>query len=328
MYRNAAAVLVLASAVVLTAFSVRAQVQSEAPLADATITHVGVVIPELDAAARKYAELFGLAPLQIRTSVVNLPDGSKTTLKTADVSLPNFRIELVEPVSKVGPLYEHLQKFGPSVHHFGTNVSGNVDEIRAALEKKGGRWTLGAKGGAYAYLDFRDRLGTTVEIYHPAGGGTDATPVPAVETGLFGGRPLSHFGIAVSDIDAAINAFVDVLGVRPVKAQRFPNPPAPFAFPPGMWNRDAYVMVTQLRQGKIGIELIQSIGGPTPWTEVVRKFGGPEIQHIAVGRGSISRDEWLRIGQEKGGKWTNGGPPPDGTFAYLDFASTLGLVFE
>jgi hypothetical protein len=61
---------------------------------------------------------------------------------------------------------------------------------------------------------------------------------------------------------------------------------------------------------------------------VVRKFGGPEVQHIAVGRGSLSRDEWLRIGQEKGGKWTNGGPPPDGTFAYLDFASTLGLVFE
>ena len=49
------------------------------------------------------------------------------------------------------------------------------------------------------------------------------------------------------------------------------------------------------------------------------------IMHIAVGRGNIPRDEWLRIGQEKGG-WTNGGA--DSFFAYLDWSDTLGLVIE
>jgi len=332
MHRKAAAVFVVASAVMLSALPVSVQVPSEAaPLADATISHLGVVVPDIEVAARKYAELFGLDPILIRTSPVDLPDGSKTVLKIANVPLPNFAIELVEPVGKAGPLYEHLQKFGPSVHHIGTILPGgpgSVDETRAALEKRGGKWTLGAKGGSYAYVDFRDRLGATIEIQRTANGTSGVTPADAIEKGLFGGRPLSHFGIATPDVDATINAFVEILGVRPAKAARFPNPPKPFEFPPGMWNRDAYVMVTQVRQGKIGIELIQSIGSPTPWSEVVRKFGGPEVQHIAVGRGSLSRDEWLRIGQEKGGKWTNGGPPPDGTFAYLDFTSTLGLVFE
>jgi catechol 2,3-dioxygenase-like lactoylglutathione lyase family enzyme len=332
MHRKTAAVFVVASALIVSTIRVAVQTQSDSPLTDSIITHVGVVVPDIEAAAREYAGLFGLDPISIRTSPVDLPDGQKTVLKMANVPLPNFTIELVEPVTKLGPLYEHLQKFGPSVHHFGTVLPGgpgSVDETRAALEKKGGRWTLGAKGGSYAYLDFRDRLGATLEIQRTATGTNIAAPTqPPVEKGLFGGRPLSHFGIATPDVDATIKAFVDILGVRPAKAARFPNPPKPFEFPPGMWNHDAYVMVTQVRQGKIGIELIQSVGEPTPWSEVVKKFGGPEIQHVAVGRGSLSRDEWLRIGQEKGGKWTNGGPPPDGTFAYLDFTSRLGLVFE
>ena len=50
--------------------------------------------------------------------------------------------------------------------------------------------------------------------------------------------------------------------------------------------------------------------------------------HIAVGRGKLGREEWLKVGQEKGGKWTNGGPPPSGTFAYLDWTDTLGIVIE
>ncbi len=48
--------------------------------------------------------------------------------------------------------------------------------------------------------------------------------------------------------------------------------------------------------------------------------------HIAVGRGNIPRDEWLRIGQEKGGTWTN--DCSDSFFAYLDWRDTLGLVIE
>jgi catechol 2,3-dioxygenase-like lactoylglutathione lyase family enzyme len=332
MHRNAAVVFVVASALMVSALRVSVRVQSEAPLADTIISHVGVVVPDIDAAARKYAELFGLDPISIRTAPVDLPDGSKAVLKMANVPLTNFHIELIEPVTKAGPLYVHLQKFGPSVHHFGTVLAGgpgSVDETRAALEKKGGRWTLGAKGGSYAYVDFRDRLGATIEIQRTANGTSGVAPVQPVETGLFGGRPLSHFGLAVTDIDATITAFVDILGVPPAKAARFPNPPAPFGFPPGMWNHDAYVMTTMLRKGKIGIELIQSVGSPTPWTETIRiNKGDSAIQHVAVGRGTISREDWLRIGQEKGGKWTNGAPPPGGTFAYLDFASTLGLVFE
>ena len=330
MHRKAAAVFVVVSAVILSVLPVSVQVPSEpSPLAEATIAHVGVVVPDIEAAARKYADLFGLDPIAIRTAPVDLPDGSKATLKMANVPLPNFHIELVEPVTKAGPLYEHLQKFGPSAHHFGVILpgTGSVDEARMALEKKGGKWTLGAKGGSYAYIDFRDRLGATVEIQHTANGTSGVPPAKVGEVGLFGGRPLSHFGIAVTDVDAAIKAFVDILGVPPAKAMRFPNPPAPFGFPPGMWNHDAYVMTTMVRKGKIAIELIQSVGEPTPWTDTIRKNGGSNaIQHIAVGRGSIPRDEWLRIGQAKGGKWTNGAP--EGNFAYLDFTDTLGLIFE
>src|ERR1019366_8467845 len=78
MHRKAAAVFVVASAIVLSALRVSVQVPSEpAPLADAFIAHVGVVVPDIEAAARKYADLFGLDPIAIRTAPVDLPDGSK-----------------------------------------------------------------------------------------------------------------------------------------------------------------------------------------------------------------------------------------------------------
>ena len=51
-----------------------------------------------------------------------------------------------------------------------------------------------------------------------------------------------------------------------------------------------------LKHVDVNIELIQSMGKPTPWSSHIDHQKGTSIQHIAVGRGDIPRDEWLRIG--------------------------------
>ena len=143
---------------------------------------------------------------------------------------------------------------------------------------------------------------------------------------MFGSRPISHVGLANADADASIQKYAEVFGIDPASARRYP-PDGWFPFPPGhTWDTMAYVRTVILPQAGVGIEIVESVGSPTPWTHHIDKQQGTSIMHIAVGRGNIPRDEWLRIGQEKGGMWTNGGA--DSSFAYLDWSDTLGLVIE
>ena len=87
-------------------------------------------------------------------------------------------------------------------------------------------------------------------------------------------------------------------------------------------------MTSELRHGPFGIELIQSMARPTPWTDTLDRMRGMAVQHVAVRRGSLGRDEWIRTGRATGGRWTSAGPPSHDGFAYLDFSDTLGLMFE
>jgi catechol 2,3-dioxygenase-like lactoylglutathione lyase family enzyme len=290
-------------------------------------THVGVVVPDIEAALRGYADILGIEVPEVQEVPVPLADGSQVPIKRAVLKVPGFHIEPIEPLSTSGPFYEHLQAYGMSVHHLGLLVDGDVDEMRDRLVGRGGIHTAGATG-VFAYVDFREQLGTTLEI-QPSTADINDPATPGPQNGLFGGRPVSHIGFAVRDVDVAIQAFVDILGLAPTEAITFP-PQGLFPFPPGLgWDATSHVRVTQMRLGNTGLELIEPVGGPNPWTDTLEKQGGNALQHLAMGRGELSRDEWLRVGQEKGGKWTNGGPNGElGGFAYLDFTETLGLIFE
>lgn len=309
--------------------------QSNVSLASAPLTHLGIVVPDIEKVVKGYQDLWGMdTPPAISKMEYDLPNGKKEKVRIAYVPLPNFWIEILQPESKNGLLGTHLKKFGLGVWKMGMGVDANIDKIREELVAKGGKWTVGKKGGTYAAVDFRDTpMGTTVFIgpsQRPP-----MSPAPTEQKGLFGGRPISHFGLANTDAAASVKMFVDVLGVKTVEPRRFP-PEGWFPYPPKMWTETGTVQTCILPgANKIGIEIIQGVGEPNPWSYHIAHHGGVSIMHIAVGRGKLSREDWLRIGQEKGGKWTNGGPapkdggpPPYGGFAYLDWSDTLGLVIE
>ena len=310
----------------------RLYAQSASSLANAPLTHLVIVVPDVDKVAKGYEKLWGMdAPPAISKMEFDLANGKKEKVKVTYVPLPNFYLQVVEPESKTGLLGTHLKKYGLGVWALGIGVDANVDAVRAELVAKGGKWTVGKKGGAYAGVDFRETpLGTTLFI------GPSARPaaVPAAATeqkGLFGGLRISHVGLANSDAAASVKMYADVLGLKPVEPRRFP-PEGPFPYPPDMpWTKNGWVMTAMMQSAnKIGVEIIQGMGGPNPWDYHIQHHGGVSIMHIAVGRGKYSHEDWLRVGQQEyGGKWTNGGPPPQKmAFAYLDWSDTLGLVIE
>src|SRR2546426_10366946 len=122
----------------------------------------------MDAAVRQYVRVMGFPAPRVDKVAVPLPDGQNAEIKLATLPMPNFFIELTEPMNHVGPYDEHLRTHGMSIMHMGVALAlaptGIVDDLRSAVEQQGGRWVLGAKGGKYAYLDFRSTLGATIEL--------------------------------------------------------------------------------------------------------------------------------------------------------------------
>lgn len=84
--------------------------QSPAQVGDALLTHVGIVVRDIDETIRQYVNVMGFpAPeREVRPFGIDMPNGQKTEAKVINLYMPNFHIELVEPVSEVGPYYEHL----------------------------------------------------------------------------------------------------------------------------------------------------------------------------------------------------------------------------
>ncbi|HEU4827865.1 MAG TPA: methylmalonyl-CoA epimerase [Gemmatimonadales bacterium] len=91
---------------------------SEAP----RIAHVGIAVPDLDAASAFYREVLGLEPHPPETAdgadIVSFPFGES-------------EIELLAPRDAGGPIARFLEKRGPGIHH----VCYRVPDLDAALER-------------------------------------------------------------------------------------------------------------------------------------------------------------------------------------------------
>ena len=76
----------------------------DAGLGAARVSHVGVVVPDLDAALKEYVRVMGFAmPKDVITYPSPMPAGGKTAFKLAQLRMPNFHIEVIQPIDKVGP---------------------------------------------------------------------------------------------------------------------------------------------------------------------------------------------------------------------------------
>lgn len=313
-------VAALAVAVVATG---RLSGQAAAQLGGGPLNHVGVVVRDAEAATKHFADVMGITPPKVMSVQLALTDNSKVDIRYATVQLPNLLIEFEQPVSPRGPLFDHLQTVGQSLHHVGFAVTDGVDEKRAFLQQQGGRWVAGPAGAGYAFVELRDRLGATIEIVkatYPAANAPaavdPATPAP------LGSRAFSHVGIAVANTDAVAKAWSDILGVPAPTVRDYKDA----QYPPGhAWSLESFIRLTSWRQANIGVELLGAVGRTNPWSDSVERFKGSNLQHLALPVGDRMAETIAEL-QKKGGKWTNG--KPGGGYAYLDFTDQFGITFE
>lgn len=127
------------------------------------LSHVSIVVPNIDAAATVLAERYGLA---IGPRMLNEQQG----VRLAYVELPGARIELMEPSRPDSPVAKFLER-NPrgGIHHFSLAVD-NVDATAASLRGKGvrvlgdGKPQRNVAGDPIAFIHPADFLGALVEL--------------------------------------------------------------------------------------------------------------------------------------------------------------------
>jgi methylmalonyl-CoA/ethylmalonyl-CoA epimerase len=126
------------------------------------LSHVSIVVPSLEAAARELNDNYGL---KIGAIQLNAEQG----VRLAYVELGNARIELMEPSRPDSPVAKFLER-NPhgGIHHFCLNVD-DVAATSDAVKAKGAR-VLGdgtqknVHGERIAFVHPRDFLGALVEL--------------------------------------------------------------------------------------------------------------------------------------------------------------------
>jgi methylmalonyl-CoA/ethylmalonyl-CoA epimerase len=126
------------------------------------LSHVAIVVPSLEAAARELRDKYGLMVGEIS---VNAEQG----VSMACVELGNAKIELMEPSRAGSPVSKFLER-NPrgGIHHFSLNVD-DVAATSDAVRTKGVR-VLGdgtqrnAQGERIAFVHPQDFLGALVEL--------------------------------------------------------------------------------------------------------------------------------------------------------------------
>jgi methylmalonyl-CoA/ethylmalonyl-CoA epimerase len=127
------------------------------------LSHVSIVVPNLDAAADRLRVVYGL---RVGEPQVNEQQG----VRLAYVELPNARIELMEPARADSPVAKFLERNPKGgIHHFCLAVD-SVDATAQALAGQGARVLGDGKpqrnvhGERIAFVHPADFLGALVEL--------------------------------------------------------------------------------------------------------------------------------------------------------------------
>ena len=145
---------------------------AEQGLGTTTVTQIGLVVQDIEAKARAWAEVLGLPVPEIMITgtyehALTEYDGepSRARAKLAFFHLGQVDLELIEPMGRPSTWQDQLDEHGDSLHHLAFEIKGMSERV-AYLEAKG--LTLVQRGeypgGRYAYVDGSPPLGAVLEL--------------------------------------------------------------------------------------------------------------------------------------------------------------------
>ncbi len=148
-----------------------------APLSDRTITHIGLIVKDIEASLDAWVKATGVERPQV--SMTGTQEETHATYKgkptsaRAKLAFMNFgsvRVELIEPVGKPSSWGDFLKRKGEGVQHFGITVK-DANKDAAEFAKLGMNIIHHGEfpGGSYTYLDTEKQLGVILELIQTGG---------------------------------------------------------------------------------------------------------------------------------------------------------------
>ncbi|TAM86283.1 MAG: methylmalonyl-CoA epimerase [Jatrophihabitans sp.] len=133
------------------------------------IDHVGIAVPDLDAAIAFYRDTFGIVSVHEET---NEEQGVREAMLA--VGDGATRIQLLAPLSETSTIAKFLGRNGPGIQQLAYTVT-DIDQVCDALRAKGVRLLYEAprRGTADSRVNFihpKDAGGVLVELVEPAAG--------------------------------------------------------------------------------------------------------------------------------------------------------------
>jgi methylmalonyl-CoA/ethylmalonyl-CoA epimerase len=134
-----------------------------------TIDHVGIAVPDLDAAIAWYAENLGLVATH---QEVNTEQGVREAMLHAPGDDAGPAVQLLAPVDESSTIAKFIDRNGPGLQQVAYRVT-DVEASAAALREKGLRLLYDAprRGTAGSRVNFvhpKDAGGVLVELVEPA----------------------------------------------------------------------------------------------------------------------------------------------------------------
>ncbi|ROT31645.1 methylmalonyl-CoA epimerase [Micromonospora sp. HM5-17] len=135
------------------------------------IDHVGVAVPDLDAAIEFYQRVFGMRCVHTET---NVEQGVREAMLRVGPTPDGGYVQLLAPLSPDSPIAKFLDRRGAGVQQVAYTVA-DLDATCAALRERGVRLLYpeprrGTAGSRINFVHPRDAGGVLVELVEPAGG--------------------------------------------------------------------------------------------------------------------------------------------------------------
>ncbi|WP_203294397.1 methylmalonyl-CoA epimerase [Maricaulis parjimensis] len=128
------------------------------------LNHVGVAVPDIEAAKKTYADLYGA------TDATETKDFPHLGVKVAFVHLDNSEIELLEPSGADSPVHKFLERNPKGGQHHLCFEVPDIVAARDAMVAKGatvlgtGEPYIGAHGVPVIFIHPKDSNGQLIEL--------------------------------------------------------------------------------------------------------------------------------------------------------------------
>jgi len=297
---------------------------------DLQFRSITIATPDLGAFAARLAPVLGMSPAPVSDVPTSTPDGGHAHVRLCRFPLQGFSVSLAQPLDPRLPQADFLGRHGPGIHHLGFDTRSNLDALTPALTARGGIWTAGGPGAAYAQMDFQQQLGAAIGLSSTAATESTVALLPAhvdedpAAVPLAGSRELlvqhrvTNVGIVVRSIEDTARAFFDIfgLGVCPIRA-------VDLALPGVSIVNHGAARIAYLRLNDVALKLIEPTSSG-PLTDVLQQHGN-RAHHLGFDVGESFSAVLVRL-ERLGGRVLLG--RRDVGYALVDFGDPSGLALE